>query len=145
MKRNVTCLAIIITASLFLSSMTAAQEKPDATLTLEQDQVGIGFGFSFGEGVLTYQGKDYHFSIDGWFSVFDVGVTRGTAKGSVYGLKKLEDFNGNYIAATAEGTLGRGTGATTMKNHNGVLINLVTTTQGFNVKLAPSGFSLKLM
>jgi len=31
-----------------------------------------------------------------------------------------------------------------MKNRNGVVIDLYTTTKGLNLKLAPSGISLKL-
>ena len=77
-------------------------------------------------------------------SVIDVGVTKVEAFGKVYGLKQLEDFNGNYTSATAEGTLGGGAGATTMKNQKGVVIDLFTTTKGLNLKLAPSGISLKL-
>ena len=67
-----------------------------------------------------------------------------TAKGQVFGLKNLEDFNGIYTSATAESTVGGGAGATAMKNQNGVVIHLITTTKGVNVKLAPSGVELKL-
>ena len=48
----------------------------------------------------------------------------------MYNLKKLEDFNGNYTAACAEGTLAGGAGALTMKDQNGVVIDLVSTTSG---------------
>ena len=143
MKRLVMLCVWIMTVFMFIPGMATAQDKPDATLELEQGQVGLGIGFSWGDGVLTYQGKSYPFKIEG-LSVIDVGITKATAKGSVYKLSKLEDFNGNYTAATAEGTLGGGAGATTMKNQNGVVINLVTTTQGVNVKLAPSGVKLIL-
>lgn len=77
-------------------------------------------------------------------SIVDVGVTKVTAFGKIYNMKKLEDFNGSYTAATAEGTLGAGAGAATMKNQNGVVIDLYTTTRGLNLKLAPSGISLKI-
>jgi hypothetical protein len=76
--------------------------------------------------------------------VVDVGITKATAKGSVYNLKKLEDFDGNYTSVTAEGTLGGGVGATNLNNQNGVTINLVTTTKGVNLKLAASGIELML-
>jgi hypothetical protein len=143
MKRLVMLTILIMTVFMFLSGPAIAQDKPDATLELEQGQVGLGIGFSWGEGVLTYQGKQYPFKVEG-ISVIDVGITKATAKGNVFSLKKLEDFNGNYTAATAEGTLGGGAGATKMKNQNGVVIDLVTTTQGINVKLAPSGVKLML-
>jgi hypothetical protein len=35
-----------------------------------------------------------------------------------------------------------GAGATTMRNQNGVVIQLFTTTQGLNLKLAPEGIRL---
>ena len=138
--------ALMVVLSLFLclSGMAAAQDKePDAYLELSEGSVAIGIGYSWGEGTLTYQGKKYPVEVKG-LSVIDVGVTKATAFGKVYGLKQLEDFNGNYTSATAEGTLGGGAGATKMKNQKGVVIDLFTTTKGLNLKLAPSGISLKL-
>jgi len=35
--------------------------------------------------------------------VVDVGISKATSSGKVYNLKKLEDFNGNYTAASAKG------------------------------------------
>jgi hypothetical protein len=144
MKRFVMLTVLAVTACMFVSGLAMAQEKqPDATIELTQGQIAVGIGWSWGEGVLTYQGQKYPVKVEG-LSVIDVGITKATASGKVYGLKKLEDFNGNYTAATAEGTLGGGVGATTMKNQSGVVINLVTTTQGVNLKLAPSGVKLML-
>ena len=144
MKRFALLTVVSLILFLCLSGLAIAQDKqPDATLQLTEGQVGIGIGYSWGSGTLTYKGKEYPVKVDG-LSVIDVGITRAKAAGKVYNLKKLEDFNGNYTAATAEGTLGGGAGATTMKNQSGVVIDLVTTTQGINLKLAPSGVNLRL-
>jgi len=144
MKRFALLTVVMLALSFSLPGLAAAQDKqPDATLELSQGQVGIGIGFSWGEGTLTYQGNKYPVTVHG-ISVIDVGITKATAFGKVYGLTKLEDFDGNYTAASAEGTLGGGAGATTMKNQNGVVIDLFTTTQGINIKLAPSGVKLML-
>ena len=144
MKRFSLMIVVMMTLFLCLSGLAVAQDqKPDATLELSQGQVGVGIGFSWGSGTLTYKGKKYPVTVKG-ISVVDVGITKATASGRVYGLKKLADFNGNYTAVTAEGTLGGGAGATTMKNQNGVVIDLLATTKGINVKLAPSGVTLML-
>src|SRR5512136_874023 len=144
MKRFSLLTVVMLTLFLCFSGMALAEDKkPDATLQLTEGQVGIGIGFSWGSGTLTYKGKEYPVKVEG-LSVLDVGITKAKAAGKVYNLKKLEDFNGNYTAAAAEGTLGGGAGAATMKNQNGVVINLVTTTQGINLKLAPSGVNLML-
>jgi hypothetical protein len=142
--KHLSWLSVVAAVLLLLSSLTFAEEKvPDATIKLVEGQVAVGIGWSWGKGVLTYQGKDYPVKVKG-LSVIDVGITKAEASGHVYNLKKLEDFDGIYTAATAEGTLGGGVGATTMKNQNGVQINLVKTTQGINIKLAPSGVNLSL-
>ena len=144
MKRIALFTMVTLILFLCLSGMAMAQDKePDAYLELTEGSVALGIGYSWGSGTLQYQGKKYPVEVKG-LSIVDVGITKATAFGKVYGLKKLDDFNGNYTAATAEGTLGGGAGATTMKNQNGVVIDLFTTTKGFNLKLAPSGISLKL-
>ena len=102
----------------------AQDKKVDATLTMSEGQVAFGIGYSWGKGVLTYEGKEYPFKVSG-LSVVDVGITKATSAGKVFNLKKLEDFNGNYTAGSAEGTVAGGAGVLTMKNQNGVEIELV--------------------
>lgn len=147
MKRFVMLTVLIMAVFMVFSGLAIAKEKakpqPDATIELKEGQVAIGIGYSWGEGVLTYKGKKYPVKVKG-LSVIDVGVTKATAKGSVFNLKKLQDFDGIYASATAEGTVGGGAGATAMKNQNGVQINLITTTKGVNLKLAASGVELML-
>jgi hypothetical protein len=118
--------------------------KPDATLMMSEGQVALGIGWSWGKGTLSFKGKKYEFKVDG-LSVVDVGITKATSSGKVYNLKKLEDFDGIYTAAAAEGTVAGGAGVTKMKNQNGVVIDLVSTTKGVNLKLAAEGvkFAIK--
>ena len=144
MKR-VTASMLVLAMVLVLSGLALAadEKKPDATLKLSEGQVAVGIGWSWGKGVLTYKGKDYPFKVEG-LSVGDVGVTKADAVGKVYNLKKMSDFNGTYTSAAAQGTLGGGAGVSTMKNQNGVVINLESTTQGVNVKLAGEGVKFTL-
>lgn len=92
---------------------------------------------------MTYEGRKYPVKVQG-LSVGEVGITRATAKGTVFDLKKLEDFSGNYAAAGAGGTVGGGGEAMIMKNQNGVLVELTSTTQGASLKVAASGIRLTL-
>ncbi len=144
MKRLALFTVVTMTLFLCLSGLAVAQDKkPDATLTMSEGQVALGIGYSWGKGVLDYQGKKYNFKVKG-ISVVDIGITKATSAGKVYNLKKLEDFNGNYTAASAEGTLAGGAGALTMKNQNGVVIDLVSTTAGVNLKLSVEGVAFTL-
>jgi len=143
MKRAMVIVMVLAMAMVLSSMVFAAEEKPDATLKLSQGQVAAGIGWSWGKGVLTYKGKDYSFKVSG-LSVGDVGITKAEAVGNVYNLKKISDFNGNYTSAAAQGTVGGGAGASTMKNQNGVVVNLTSTTQGVNFKLAAEGVKFTL-
>ena len=144
MKRIMVSIVLVAALVLMAGGVYAADDKkPDATLKLHQGQFAVGIGFSWGEGVLSFQGKEFPFKVGG-LSILDVGISRADANGSVYNLKKLEDFNGTYTSVAAEATIAGGAGAITMKNQNGVVINLVATTQGINFKLSIDGVKLTL-
>ncbi len=124
-------------------SPSEAQEKPDATIRFSGGSVSAGIGYSWGSGTLSYQGKEYPFSIEG-VSFPVVGGSSVSASGNVYHLKNLKDFNGNFVAATAEATVGMGAGATAMRNEQGVIINLLSTTLGLEFKLATAAVKVSL-
>jgi hypothetical protein len=134
----------MIGSLLVLASWALTQEKkPSGTLRLSEGSVGVGIGFSWGGGVLTYEGKEYPFSMEG-LSVADVGISRAEATGVVSNLTQLADFNGNYTAVTAGAAVGGGAGATTMRNQNGVVIDLIGMTEGVKFNLSVDGVRLTL-
>ena len=129
--------------SLLIGLAAAQAKKPDATLTLSEGTVAVGIGFSWGKGTLDYQGKKHPVKVSG-LAVGEVGLDRATAVGSVYNLKKLSDFDGNYVAAGAGATVAGGAGISAMRNQNGVVIELKSTTQGASLKLAAEGLKLSV-
>jgi hypothetical protein len=147
MKRVMVSVLVLLLALVLSGSAFAAEkkteEKPDATLKLSGGQAALGIGWSWAKGVLSYKGKEYPFKVQG-LSVLDVGITDVEAEGKVYHLKKLADFSGTYASATAAATLGRGAGATAMKNNKGVVIDLFPKTTGANLKLAGEGVKFTL-
>ena len=124
-------------------NLARAASTPDATISLSADSVAAGIGISWGSGTLTYKGKTYPISVDG-LSVGDAGISKITASGKVYGLNKLEDFNGNFTGVAAGATVGGGGGVTAMQNQNGVRVELVTTTQGLKFALGANGVNMKI-
>lgn len=144
MRRSLIALVVVGSLISLVGGFAGAQsKKPDATVELSEGTVAAGIGFSWGKGTLTYKGKKYPVKVEG-LSVGEVGISRATARGNVFDLKKVEDFSGNYTAAGVGATAGGGAGATAMKNQNGVVIELVSTTQGASLKLAASGIRLTL-
>ena len=62
-----------------------------------------------------------------------------------HALATREDFCGNYAAAGAGATVGGGGEAMIMRNQNGVVIELTSTTQGASLKAATSGLRLSVV
>lgn len=126
------------------TAMMADDNKtPDATVRISEGSVAVGIGWSWGRGDLSYGGKTYHFKIEG-LSVAEVGMTKAEATGSVYNLKKISDFDGIYAAAGASGTAGSGAGVSSLRNPNGVVINLKSETKGASIKVAASGLKITI-
>jgi hypothetical protein len=144
MRRLVIGLVAVGSLVAVLAGLAGAQEKkPDATLTLSEGSVAVGIGYNWGKGQLSYKGKTYPVKVEG-LSVGEVGITRATATGNMFNLKKLEDFAGNYAAVGAGATVGGGAGMTSMRNQNGVVIELKSTTQGASLRLGTEGLRLSL-
>jgi len=143
MRRIFLTFLIIGSVALGLSRARAQEETPDGTVKLSTGSVAVGIGFSWGGGVLTYQDKEYPFDVSG-LSVVDVGISKAEASGQVFHLKNLADFNGNYTGVSAGATVAGGGGGMTLRNQNGVVLNLVGTTQGLKFKLSVDGVKLTL-
>jgi len=117
--------------------------KADANIELESTSVAAGVGFSWGKGELHYKGTTYNLAVDG-LTVGSVGASSIKAAGKVYHLNKLEDFDGNYTAVVGGATIGGGGGGLAMKNQNGVVVELVATTQGVSLTAGVSGVKLSI-
>ena len=117
--------------------------RPDATLHLHSGSVAAGVGISWGKGTLTYKGKEYPVSVNG-LSLGKVGITKVTASGEVYHLKRLEDFSGNYTSTNADITLAGGHSGIIMKNQNGVVVVVRATSRGVDLTIGASGVDMKL-
>ena len=135
--------ALVMSGLLLGSTLTSAAEQADGRVKMTGKSIAAGVGYSWGSGVLTYKGKEYPFSVTG-LSAGDIGITSAEVSGEVFNLRKLEDFNGNYTSFAAGATVAGGGAGATMKNQNGVIINVVATTQGLNFKLGIDGMKINL-
>ena len=111
-----------------------AKAKPSATFDLTADQVRLLVGGASGKGTLYYKGKTYPFTIKA-VTAGGVGVTHVNAQGDVYFLDKLEDFAGNYSAATIGVALGGGVGGSQYENNKGVFVSVKSKSEGVGLNL----------
>jgi hypothetical protein len=143
MKRNLHGWVAAVIGLALVTGVAAQDDKPSGTVEMESTSVALGIGVSWGDGTLTYEGNPHKFTLSG-LSVIDLGISKVTAKGEVFNLKKLEDFSGNYVAAEAAGALGGGAGVVAMRNQNAVVMKLTSTSTGVQLTLAGKGVDVKL-
>lgn len=121
-----------------------APKKPSGTVSINETQFALILGGSTGGGVLTYEGKKYPFKISGMSLGANVGVSKLSAVGEVYDLKEISKFPGTFTKLESSITLGGGVGGTVLKNENGVIMRLTSTSEGLQLNLSASGVTVKL-
>lgn len=137
-------LALAAAALLAMVAPSAAQEAPSGTVEITSTTAALGFGASRGDGVLTLpDGRKYKFSVEN-LKAAAVGVSVVEATGTVYNMKQVQDFEGDYLEGEAGVTIGGGVGGMTMKNDKGVVINLQSTQIGINFSLGVGGMYIRV-
>jgi hypothetical protein len=127
----------------FSVSAADAPKKPSGTVTINETQFALIVGGSTGGGVLTYEGKKYPFKLSGVSLGANIGVSKLSAAGEVYDLKELAKFPGTFTKLESSITLGGGVGGTILKNENGVIMRLTSTSEGLQLNLSASGVTVK--
>lgn len=136
--------AVLLLAMGFAPTGAMAQgDAPSAKVSIETTSIAAGIGLSWGNGKLSFNGKEYRFSIDG-VTLIDFGLSKASAAGEVYNLTDIAAFEGNYVAAEASFALGGGMGGVSLRNPNGVVMHLTSVSQGARLQLGSSGMNIKL-
>src|SRR5262245_1859756 len=124
MSRNMIYLLVVVLLAWSMQSVAVGQEASDlsGTLTVTATSIAAGIGWSWGSGTLTLlDGVQHQFKVGG-LDVVAVGIKQATGVGYVYNLKKIEDFEGQYVKVAIGVAVGGGAGATSMRNDKGVVI-----------------------
>ena len=139
-------IGLIAGTILLLSNSFAAAEEPDATIKITTRMVAPGIGLSWGDGVLTYKGQDipFTFQANGLFRNVDENISAAELSGQVFNLKNVADFAGNYQKAQEQDADSGAGSSATMKNENGVVVNLASTVAGRKFNLSREGLKVEL-
>jgi hypothetical protein len=144
-RRSVLGLALfssILSVDAFAQS--ARPPQPSGSVTISQVQVAfIGSG-AVGGGTLHYRGRSYPFKVGG-LGIGGIGISRIEATGSVFNIRRLEDFNGVYGQARTGWAIGEhGKGEMWLQNANGVYLRLKARRQGLSLTLGADGMLIQL-
>jgi hypothetical protein len=133
----------LFVAALATTAISGESRKPSGRVTIESRSIAAGIGVTWGDGKLSFKGKDYPFSING-LTVVDFGISRASATGDVYDLTDVAKFAGTYVAAEAGFTLAGGMGGMVLRNQDGVVMHIRSTSRGARLQLGTSGLVIAL-
>ena len=136
-------LSFLVLTALVTTAMSGESAKPSGKVTMESKSIAAGIGVTWGDGKLNFKGKDYPFSIDG-LTLVDWGISKASATGDVYNLTDTAKFAGTYVAAEAGFALAGGMGGMVLRNQDGVVLHVRSTSQGAKLQLGPSGLLIKM-
>jgi hypothetical protein len=141
--RIVSRIALFLVLALATTAVHAQSPNPSGKISIQSTSIAAGIGVSWGDGILSFQGKEIHFSVGG-LSLVDFGISKASAVGEIYNLTDLSKFPGNYLAGEAGFALAGGMGGISMRNSNGVVIVLRSASTGAKLQLGPSGLDIKM-
>lgn len=139
-------LAAALLPPAFAEKTVTGSAAPVATIELASEQMRLIQGGTAGKGTLHYNGKDYVFT----FKTASAGlgakaVTSVTATGSVFGLQRIEDFEGKYTSILKGVIAGSSQSRAKYSNDKGVTIELVGTVKGAGLSLGGGMATIKLV
>jgi len=126
-----------------VAAAAAEGRKPDATIEFGEGSIAAGTGYTFEKGWLAYRGDRRPFRISG-LTASEVHGEKVHARGEVYNLRSVANFNGNYTSITAEAPQGGDFDVEVLRNRNGVEVKIVSTTKGVDLRAAPLGVTITL-
>ena len=144
LKQNLAAAVVLCAVSIGAFAQSAASNHPSGSVSIHQVQVAfIGSG-AVGGGTLYFRGRSYPFKLGG-LGIGGIGISRLDAVGSVYNLRRLEDFNGVYGQARTGWAIGQqGRGQMWLQNSNGVYLHLRAQRQGLSLSLGADGMVIHL-
>ena len=141
--RIVSGIALFLVLALATTAVAAEKATPSGKVTIESRSIAAGVGVTWGDGNLNFKGKVYPFSIDG-LSLVDWGIAKVSATGDVYNLTDPAKLAGTYVAAEAGLTLAGGMGGMVLRNENGVVLHVRSTSRGARLTLGTSGLKITM-
>ncbi len=105
---------------------------------------GFIVGVGGGQGVLSFRGKNYPFTVSGMSVGFTVGASTTKFVGRALNLRSPGDLAGTYGAAGAGGAIAAGAGGVQLQNANGVIVQLSGPKVGAEVSAAVGGVTITM-
>lgn len=135
----------IAAAGLVLSSApVTATYAETGTVRVVFTKGGLILGVGGGDGVLTFRGRSYPFTVSGMSIGATIGASTTKFVGRALNLRTPGDIQGTYSAIGAGGALAAGAGGVQLQNEKGVILQLHGPKVGVELSAAFGGVRIAL-
>lgn len=135
--------AMLILTAVAVTVFAGHAHAESGTVRLNITKVGFIIGVGGGSGELTFRGRRYPLSLGG-LSAGTIGVSGAELVGRASNLRTAADIAGTYTAVAASVALAGGVKATTLRNANGVVLQLQGRQVGLEASLSLSGLTIAM-
>ena len=123
-------------ALLLLMGFTTASFADTGTVSVVFTKGGFIVDVGGGQGVLTFRGKRYPFTVSGMSLGLSIGASTSKFTGRALNLRRPGDLAGSYAVA--------GAGGAQLQNANGVILQLSGARVGAEVSAAVGGVTITM-
>lgn len=144
-NRAVPSIARILALALLAIGAAATPSQADTgTVRVVFTKGGFIIGVGGGNGVLTFRGRNYPFTVSGMSVGFTIGASTAQFAGRALNLHSAADIQGTYSSIGASGALAAGAGGVQLQNEKGVILQLHGPKIGVEVSAAVGGVTIAL-
>jgi hypothetical protein len=136
---------VVALLGLLTSAVVATPASAEiGTVRVVFNKGGFIGGVGGGEGVLTFRGKNYPFTVSGASIGLTVGASTTRLVGRALNLRGPGDIAGSYAVVGAGGALAAGAGGVQLRNANGVILQLSGPKVGVELSAAMGGVTIAM-
>jgi hypothetical protein len=145
MKKYRTRMVLAVVLGLLVSAGLATPTMAEVgSVAVVFTKGGFIVGVGGGEGVLTFRGKRYPFTVSGMSVGFTIGASTTKFVGKALNLRSPGDLAGSYAVVGAGGAVAAGAGGVQLQNAKGVILQLSGPRVGAEVSAAVGGVTIAM-
>jgi hypothetical protein len=143
-KRGMRLIQVALLGLLVSSTATTATRAETGAVRVVFTKGGFIIGVGGGDGVLTFRGNKYPFTVSGMSIGATIGASTTQFVGRALNLRSPGDIQGTYSAIGAGGALAAGAGGVQLQNEKGVILQLHGPKVGVELSAAVGGVTIAL-
>ncbi len=127
-----------------VAGLSTASQAETGAVRVVFTKAGFIVGVGGGQGVVTFRGRNYPFTVSGMSVGFTIGGSTTQLVGRALNMHAPSDIAGSYSAIGAGGALAAGAGGVQLQNAKGVILQLHGVKVGVELSAAVGGVTITM-